>query len=285
MLDDAIKDLKNQTKKLHVGYRNMQVVEIAECAFADDLIVFAKNEQDLQTNLNLWKTALQQRNMKININKTKVMVIGKNNIKVEISLDGRKLEQVDTFKYLGVNIHKSGTEDVEVVGRIESTNKLYYALCNTFVKKKEITQKTKITVYNTVYKPVLTYGCETWNISKQMKSKIQTLEMKYLRAVKGVTRRDKIRNQKVREDLKVEPILEYMDRQKMKWFGHITRMGENRQVKRVWLARTTDKKTRGRPRKTWDNTVAECLKKRGKTWNEGTKLAKNKKEWTKFIHN
>lgn len=126
-------------------------------------------------------------------------------VEVEIKLRGRKLEQVlDTFKYLGVNIHKSGTEDVAVVGRIESTNKLYYALHE---EERKNQNKNNITVHNTVFKPVLTYGCRSWNVTNQMKSNIQKSEMKYLTAVKGVTRRYKIRNQQRREDLNVEPIL------------------------------------------------------------------------------
>lgn len=43
-----------------------------------------------------------------------------------------------------------------------------------------------------------------------MKSKIQKLKMKHLKTVKGVIRTDKIRNQIIREDLEVEPILEYI---------------------------------------------------------------------------
>lgn len=80
---------------------------------------------------------------------------------------------------------------MEVIERIQSTNKLYYAL----VHKKEITQITKITVYNTVFKSftytvnIYVYGREKLDYN----DKIQTVEMKYLRAVKGVSSRDKIK--------------------------------------------------------------------------------------------
>lgn len=284
VLDDVFKEIKNKTKRLQVGHRNLQIVEISECAFADDLIVYAKNERDLQLNLNVWKTALEKRNMKINVDKTKVMVIGKNASQIKIQIEEKELEQVEAFKYLGVNIHKNGKEDLEINNRIENTTKLYYALNNTFIRKKEISEKTKITVYKTVFKPVLTYGCESWVLNQQMKSRIQALEMKYLRAAKGVTRRDRIRNQTIREDLNVEPIIESIEKQKLKWFGHMMRMGEERQTKKIWLARTANKRTRGRPKATWDNTVAKYLEKRGKTWNEATRMARNKKEWARFVH-
>lgn len=43
-------------------------MEIAESAFVDNLIIYPK-----QANTNLWKTILQNRNMKINIHKTEIM--------------------------------------------------------------------------------------------------------------------------------------------------------------------------------------------------------------------
>lgn len=62
------------------------------------------------------------------------------------------------------------------------------------------------------------------DLYKSQESKIQTLEIKCLRAVKGITGIDKIWNQKRKEDLKVESIFEYMDTQKIKWFEHIGRI-------------------------------------------------------------
>lgn len=285
MLDDVLKEIKSERKKIQVGYRNMQIVEIAESAFADDLVIYAKNEEDLQTNLDIWDAALSKRNMKINADKTKVMIIGRNDRKIEIKLRGKLIEQVETFKYLGININREGKEDAEINGRIENTTKLYYALSNSFLRKKEISERTKMSVYNAIYRPILMYGSESWVMDRRTESKIQAMEMRYLRAVKGVTRKDKIRNEVIRQDLKVEPIIETIKRQKMKWFGHMIRMEETRQTKRVWRARQTHKRGRGRPRKTWDTSVAESMKKSGVTWKEAENMAKDRGEWKRFVYN
>lgn len=53
---------------------------------------------------------------------------------------------------------------------------------------------------DTVVKPILTYGCESWVLNKQIKSRIQAVEMKYLRGIKGSRLRDKIRNEVLRKD-------------------------------------------------------------------------------------
>lgn len=222
--------------------------------------------------------------MNINIDKTKVMQIGKKTSNISIKLDGRVVEQTESYRYLGVNIHMNGKQEEEINKRIESTTKLYYTLNYPFIRKKEISKKTKMVVYSTVFKPILTYGSESWVLNKQMKSKLQALEMKYLRGVTGITRKDRIRNDVVRKELCAEPVLKSIEKQQLRWFGHLARMKEERQTKRVWLARPPQKHPKGRPRKSWDQAVAECLKERGVSWKEGISLAQNKKEWAKFVY-
>lgn len=284
VMDDIMKEVKEKVKRLQVGYKNMEVVTIGECAFADDLAIFAKNEKDMQFNLEIWEEALRKRNLKMNLDKTRVMKIGKNTTKMTIELNGRVIEQTDVYKYLGVKIQSDGKNEAEINERLESTMKLYHALNSKFIRRREISTGTKLTVYNTIFRPILTYGSESWILTRQQKSKLQAVEMKYLRAVKGVTRRDRIRNASIREQLKVESTLEFIDRQHLKWFGHMVRMDKDRQVKRVWQARTARKRSRGRPRRKWDDMIAETLKEREMSWREGEKIAKDRKEWACVVY-
>lgn len=285
ILDDVAKEVKGHIKKLHVGYRYMEPIFITECAFADDLMIWAKNEKELQENLETWNRSLQTHNLKINTDKTKIMVIGKNNTQTKIQLNGQELEQVDSFKYLGVTIQKDGQNEAEINNRIESANKVYFALSNTFVRKKEVSKKTKLTVYNTIFKPILTFGSESWTLTKQQENKIQASEMKYLRGIMGVTKRDRLRNVEIRNELEVEPVKNTIERQQLRWFGHLSRMGNSRQPKIIWQTKTNIKRARGRPRRRWDETIADILKKRNRSWQEAKALAQNKKEWAKFVNN
>nr|CAI5830216.1 unnamed protein product [Callosobruchus analis] len=78
------------------------------------------------------------------------MTIGKDSVGDMIQLNGEEIEEVEDNKYLGVKIHKiqNGNNDAEINERIESTTKLYYAIVNNFIRKKEIIE-TKIMVCNT----------------------------------------------------------------------------------------------------------------------------------------
>lgn len=84
--------------------------------------------------------------MKINTDSTKVMIIGQEDINISIKLNEESIEHIEMFKYLGVKIQKYGKCHAEINKRIENINKLYYALNNTFIRRKEISIKTKMTV-------------------------------------------------------------------------------------------------------------------------------------------
>ncbi|KAF5275497.1 hypothetical protein FQR65_LT16630 [Abscondita terminalis] len=116
-------------------------------------------------------------------------------------------------------------------------------------------------------------------MTKRHKSIIQAAEMKFLRRVRGVTKKDKLRNSQIREDLGISSILEHIEEKQLSWWGHLQRMKETRPVRKVWEAKLTNKRKRGRPRKTWEKVIGEILEKRGTTWVEAKSRARNKKEW------
>ena len=63
-----------------------------------------------------------------------------------------------------------------------------------------------------------------YSLTTKTESKLQAAEMRVFRLIKGVTRRDRIRNVDVREELQVRPLLEETQRNKLRWFGHVKRM-------------------------------------------------------------
>ena len=81
---------------------------------------------------------------------------------------------------------------------------------------RAITKKTKVNVYKTIFCPILTYGYESWVLTKGIRSRIQAAEPKYLRRTKWITRRDGVRNEVAGQKLKVEPILKKIHKRQLK---------------------------------------------------------------------
>lgn len=282
-MDKIIRETQRRTKPLHIGYKNLEIVDITECAFADDIALITGSEGDLEENLRIWNEVLIKNGMKINRAKTKVMVAANERKEVNIILDNERIEQVSSFQYLGVTLEETGKHEIEIGNRIKKANNVYWALRRGFINKKEITKETKMKVYKTIYRPVLTYGCETWTMTGQEKDKIGAVEMKYLRRVKGVTRRDRIRNEVIRGELETESVGEYIEQKQLAWWGHLQRMSNATQVKKIWESKTQGKRKRGRPKQTWDSVVGREISKRGKTWTEARGIAQDRKEWKRFI--
>ena len=75
--------------------------------------------------------AMMERNMNINMDKTKLMIFGGEK-SVEMEVEGIKLEQVRKFKYLGVQIQNNGKQEARINKRISTAMKIYYTLNRNF---------------------------------------------------------------------------------------------------------------------------------------------------------
>ena len=75
-------------------------------------------------------------------------------------------------------------------------------------------------------KPIVPYGSECWSLTTRTESKIKAAEMRVLRNLKGVTRRDRIRNTAITAELKVDPLLGTIEKRRLQWYGHVMRMSD-----------------------------------------------------------
>lgn len=132
----------------------------------DDLAIFAKIEEEMQYNINKWNHELQKYNMIINVEKTKVMAISKEEKTVKIALHGKEIEQIDNFTYLGSKINCRGNPKEKVNQRLIAASKNVHALNKTILNHKDIARKTKMKLYKTIYRLTLTYGSESWVLSQ-----------------------------------------------------------------------------------------------------------------------
>ncbi|XP_044744507.1 uncharacterized protein LOC123306527 [Coccinella septempunctata] len=113
---------------------------------------------------------------------------------------------------------------------------------------------------------------------------MQAMEMKYLRKVKGITRMHRVRNDLIWEDIGIEPLQDFIEKRQLSWWGHLNRMNHERPARKVWEAKVTGKRRRGRPVTTWDKQMGKIIGERGQTWERARKMTANKKEWSKFVY-
>ena len=219
---------------------------ITDVRFADDQGMVDNTEEGLQRTMDRLSKTAKEYDMKINVKKTKTMVVSKKGgVKINIKVDGKKIEQVVKFKYLGAILSEDGRclEDVKV--RIGMAK-------DAFNKRKELLTKrfsksVKKRIVKTLIWSVAMYACETWTLRKEEIDRLNALEMWIWRRMERVSWSEKKTNEQVLREVREErSFLEKVVKRKKNWIGHIVR-GEGL-LKHVMEGRMEGKRGRGRPR-------------------------------------
>jgi hypothetical protein len=71
---------------------------------------------------------------------------------------------------------------------------------------------------------------------------------------------------------------------RMRWAGHVARMGEGRGVYRVLVGRPEDKRPLGRPRRRWEDNIKMDLRKIGIDGANWIRLSQDRVRWRAFMN-
>ena len=83
-------------------------------------MIVAEHREELQGALEEWNGMFKKHGLKMNIDKTEVMWVGKHREELNIRLEGKDIKQVKNVVYLGGNISENGRVEVEVRRRIQA---------------------------------------------------------------------------------------------------------------------------------------------------------------------
>jgi hypothetical protein len=70
---------------------------------------------------------------------------------------------------------------------------------------------------------------------------------------------------------------------KIRWVGHVERMGEGRGVYRILVGRPEGKRPLGRPRRRWENNIKMDLREIGINRAKWIQLAQDRVQWRAFV--
>ena len=196
------KIIANLPKEL--GYR-MGKVLINKICYADNVVLIADSEENLQTLLLRFDQMAERISMEISLNKTKSLTISRNYTKCEVELRGTLIEQVPKLNYLGAEI--SARRDLKQKVRIKATKAARISGClySLVWLNNYMSTDCKVRIYKTNVRPVLTYASETRAETAYTQQLLRTTEMKTTRAIHGKTFRDKIRSDHLRQLAKRNP--------------------------------------------------------------------------------
>ena len=115
-------------------------------------------------------------------------------------------------------------------------------------------QKLKIKIYRTIFLPVVLYGCETWLLTLREECRLRVFENRVLSRVFGPKRDEvtgewrKLHNEELNDLCSLPNTVRVVKSRRMRWAGHVARMGEDRRVHRVLVGKPVVKRPLGSQR-------------------------------------
>jgi hypothetical protein len=93
----------------------------------------------------------------------------------------------------------------------------------------------------------------------------------------------KLHNEELNGLYSLPNIVRVMKLSRMRWAGHVARMGEGRGVYRVLVGKPGGKRQLGRPRSRWEDNITMDLQEVGRGCEDWTGLAQDRDRWRALV--
>ena len=130
--------------------------------YADDTTLMAESEEELKSLLMKVKEESEKVDLKLNIQKTKIMASGSI---TSWEIDGETVKIVSDFIFWGSKITADGDCSHEIKRRLLLGRKVMTNL-DSILKSRDITLPTKVHLVKAMVFPVVMYGFESWTVKK-----------------------------------------------------------------------------------------------------------------------
>lgn len=251
---------------------NINGEQLNHLRFADDVVLIASNVKKLQKMLRELDDESKKIGLKLNRSKTKYMR-SRDLKKVKVLINGEEIEEVDKYVYLGQEVNMRNDLEGEVSRRKRAGWSSFMSIKD--ILQRSIPKKVRANLFTSTVMPAMLYGSETWSLTKAEENSLSVTQRAMERRMLGISIRDRVPNEVLRERSGLCDIAEESRRRKMQWAGHVARMHDGRwtEVISEWYPREL-KRPIGRPPIRWEDFVS---KQAGRTWR---RRARQRELWT-----
>ena len=207
----------------------------------------AESEEELKSLLMKVKEESEKVGLKLNIQKTKIMVSGPI---TSWEIDGETVETLSDFNFGGSKITADSDCSHEIkrpllLGRKVMTN------LDSVLKSRDITLPTKVHLVKAMVFPVVMCGCERWTVKKAECRRIDAFELWCWRRLLGVPWTIRRSNQSILKEISPGCSLEGLVlKLELQYFGHLMRRVDSLE-KTLMLGKIEGKRRRGQQRMRW----------------------------------
>jgi hypothetical protein len=124
---------------------------------------------------------------------------------------------------------------------------------------------------------------------KKKEHRLRVFENSLLRRIFGPKREEdgsyrKLHNGELHSLYSSTNIVRVIKSRRLRWTGHVARMGEGRGVHRVLVGRPEGKRPLGRPRRRWEDNIKLDLREKGIDGAKWIRLAQDRVQWRSCVN-
>ena len=146
---------------------------LTDLRFADDVVTPTIGVKNNETQLNIINEESKKIGLAIHRGKTKF--ITNYDTDEKIFIEGIEIEEVESYKYLGQMISMENRTLEEVLTRIKMGWSVFYKYKEIFLDK-DLPMSLKRKAYNQCVIPTLSYGSQTWSLTKEIVNKLEVCQ-------------------------------------------------------------------------------------------------------------
>jgi hypothetical protein len=160
------------------------------------------------------------------------------------------------FKYLGTTLTDQNCIHEEIKSSLNSGNACYHSE-QSLLSFRLLSRNVKVKIYKIIILPVILYGFGTWSLTLREDHRLRVFENRVLIKIFGPKRDEvtgewrKLHNEELHNLYSSPDIIRQVKSRRMRWAGHVARMGKERKVYKVWEG----KRPLGRPRLRWEDGI------------------------------
>lgn len=180
MVDDLNKD---NTDPVVIGDTSVNIL-----LYADDIVLLSQSKEGLQNSLNILHDFCYSWKLKVNTDKSKIMVFNSNGKTYlnQFTYNNVDLETVANYCYLGMVLKFNGNFNLAINTLMEKARKAYFKIKKTIGLNNPCRLLEKL--FDSLVTPILTYGSEVWGVDSTFKDSdpFEKLHIKFIKEILGI---------------------------------------------------------------------------------------------------
>jgi len=185
-IDDLLQELGDSSHKVCIG-----PCSVNSFAYADDITVMSTTAPGLQSLVDKCSVYARRWRFKFGIKKTKCMIISGDSLMKEPMwyLNSERIENVESLEILGVQFDRKNKD--HVYNRSEKCKRAFYSLRDVGMAYPGCTPNVKAYLWRTICQPVILYGFDSVNISRNSLHDLESVQSKLIKQSLGLSKRSR----------------------------------------------------------------------------------------------